>query len=177
MNLVQVFNGKFGKIRAVEIEDNVLFVAKDVANALAYSKVENVYCKLDDDEKITLSYNDLRFSTVDFKTLGFSSNVVRITFVNESGLYNAIFGSRMPQAKAFRKWITSEVIPSIRKYGIYSSTKECGTDLLLQKYIDMYHDVKNKCLQMKKNNEDNIDEIRKLREQISKYKKVIMEII
>lgn len=92
----------------VEIKDNnPWFVAKDVCMALNIVNHNDAISRLDDDEK--------GVATTD--TLGGKQS---ISVVNESGLYNLIFQSRKPEAKAFRKWVTSEVLPSIRKTGRYA---------------------------------------------------------
>lgn len=95
----------------VEIRDNEpWFVAKDVCEALTISNNRDAVALLDDDEKL--------MSAV--PTLGHQSR--RMWLVNESGLYNLIFQSRKPEAKAFRKWVTSEVLPAVRKTGRYEMT-------------------------------------------------------
>lgn len=88
--------------------DEPLFVVKDVCEALAISNYRDAVAKLDDDER----------GSVLVDTLGGRQ---QMTAVNESGLYNLIFQSRKPQAKAFRKWVTGEVLPSIRKTGRYEN--------------------------------------------------------
>ena len=84
------------------------FVAADVCRVLALSKPENAYGRLDDDEKDTLIVG----------TLGGQQEMVTI---NESGLYSLILTSRKPEAKKFKKWVTSEVLPSIRRTGAYAA--------------------------------------------------------
>lgn len=92
----------------VEIRDNApWFVAKDVCNALTINNHNDAISRLDDDEK--------GVATID--TLGGKQSM---SIINESGLYNLIFQSRKPEAKAFRKWVTSEVLPSIRRTGRYA---------------------------------------------------------
>lgn len=107
-NQIKIFeNNEFGKIRAIEYNNEPYFIAKDVADILEYSDTNKMTNRLDDDEKITA------------KIAGISKTNPIITIINESGLYNAILGSNKPEAKAFKKWITSEVLPSIRKNGGY----------------------------------------------------------
>ncbi|MCX2717802.1 BRO family protein [Helicobacter sp. MIT 21-1697] len=107
---LQVFNQNGFKVRGGLIEDKPYFVAMDIAKALEYSETAMMLRRLDDDEIMELSA-DLAG--------GFSKHASAIKIINESGLYNAILGSKKPQAKAFKKWITSEVLPSIRKQGYY----------------------------------------------------------
>lgn len=107
MNELQVFdNPEFGKIRAVEINGEPWFVAADVCKALEISDTWNALQRLDDDEKGTCSIS----------TLGGEQ---KMNIVNEPGLYTLVLGSRKPEAKAFKRWITHEVIPAIRKHGAY----------------------------------------------------------
>ena len=107
MDKLKLFENKdFGKIRALEINDNPWFVASDIAKALEYRSAYDMTRILDEDEK----------GTQIVRTPGGDQNAI---VINESGLYSAILRSRKPEAKRFKKWITSEVIPSIRKYGAY----------------------------------------------------------
>ena len=95
-------NEQFGEVRTI----NEMFIASDVANALGYSSTQAMTRRLDDDEK------DMRI----LHTLGGDQNM---TVITESGLYNAVLGSQLPAAKDFKRWITHDVIPSIRMYGAY----------------------------------------------------------
>ncbi|PFX49705.1 phage antirepressor [Bacillus pseudomycoides] len=107
MNQLQVFNNEeFGQVRTVVQGEDVWFVAKDVADVLEYRDTHNMVRFLDEDEK----------DTHQVSTLG-GSQTMKV--INESGLYSAILKSKKPQAKAFKKWVTSEVLPSIRKHGAY----------------------------------------------------------
>lgn len=110
-NKLAVFaNPDFGEVRTLEINGEPWFVLADVCNALGISNSRNIAARLEEDEKgVTL-----------MDTLGGAQN---ITVINESGLYSVILRSDKPQAKPFRKWVTSEVLPSIRKTGAYSVTQ------------------------------------------------------
>lgn len=101
-------------IRMEEINSQPWFIAKDVCTALELSEVSNTVKRLDDDEKLT-------------RTVFVSGQGREMWFVNESGLYNLIFQSRKPEARAFRKWVTNEVLPQIRQTGQYriKSEAEC----------------------------------------------------
>lgn len=96
----------FGQVRTMNIEGNPWFVAADVCRALEMSDVNMSIRRLDEDEKGTSS----------ICTLG---GTQKMSIVNEPGLYTLVLGSRKPQAKAFKRWITHEVIPQIRKTGGY----------------------------------------------------------
>ena len=95
-------------IRIEKVNGEPWFVAKDICNALELSDVSMTVKRLDDDEKL-------------IQTTLVSGQGREMWFVNESGLYSLIFQSRKPEAKAFRKWVTNVVLPSIRRTGLYSS--------------------------------------------------------
>ena len=100
------FNPSNQPIRVEMIDNEPWFVAKDICEALTIEKYRDAVSRLDDDER----------GSVVVDTLGGKQSM---TAVNESGLYNLIFQSRKPEAKAFRKWVTAEVLPTIRKTGRY----------------------------------------------------------
>lgn len=101
------FNPTNQPVRVETIGDAPWFVAKDVCDALQLTNITETLTRLDDDEKLT-------------SVILNSGQGRQMWLVNESGLYNLIFQSRKPEAKAFRKWVTSEVLPSIRKTGRYA---------------------------------------------------------
>ena len=107
---MQIFeNEQFGKIRTVEIDGSVWFVGKDAAKSPGYSNTRKALSDHVDDE-------DKRDGVTIRDPIGRLQNPLMI---NESGIYSLIFGSRLAIAKSFKRWITSEVIPSIRKHGAY----------------------------------------------------------
>lgn len=108
----QVFTFKETKqpIRIELVNEEPWFVAKDVCDALGLTEVSNTLLRLDDDEKL-------------IRTLFASGQKRQMWLVNESGLYNLIFQSRKVEAKSFRKWVTSEVLPMLRKTGRYELTR------------------------------------------------------
>lgn len=97
---------EFGEIRSAVVDGTPLFVAKDICDALGISKYRDALTRLDEDERASISVD----------TLGGKQSMIA---VNESGLYTLVFQSRKPEAKAFRKWVTGEVLPNIRKHGVY----------------------------------------------------------
>ncbi|MGM2666817.1 BRO family protein [Bacillus cereus group sp. Bce026] len=107
-NNLQVFDNGLGELRVTEKDNQVWFVAKDVCDVLEIQNTSDALKRLDEDERA--SFN-----------LGRQGNA---NVINESGLYSLILASRKPQAKAFKKWITSEVLPSIRRDGGYMVTHE-----------------------------------------------------
>lgn len=128
-NIVQVFNNEeFGSVRTlVDKNGEVWFVGRDVAIILGYKDLRRMYDHADDDEKIKVNPN----SSSSLSKAGFdvdniydnledNPNVKSMILINESGLYSCIFGSTLASAKKFKKWVTSEVLPSIRKTGSYN---------------------------------------------------------
>ena len=99
-------NAAFGKIRTLTIDGEPWFVAVDVCKALQIANSRDALTRIDDDEK----------GVVLTDTLGGKQEV---TIVNEPGLYTLVLSSRKPEARAFKRWITHEVIPAIRKHGVY----------------------------------------------------------
>ena len=123
MNNLQIFeNPDFGQVRMVMIEDNPYFVGKDVAEILGYKNPnEAIQDHVDNEDKFLRSSMGSEmlklFSSVkDIQTkFGRQDN----WFINESGVYALVFSSKLPTAKKFKRWVTSEVLPSIRKHGAY----------------------------------------------------------
>lgn len=107
--IIAFTNPEFGEVRTLNIENEPWFVAADVCKALDLGNASMTLSRLDDDEK--------GVSLID--TLGGLQNMVT---VNEPGLYTLVLGSRKPEAKAFKRWITHDVLPSIRKTGEYKIT-------------------------------------------------------
>lgn len=109
MSELQIFNNEeFGEIRTVEIDGEPWFVGKDVAQALGYSDTRKaVVMHVDEDDKTNCPITD---------SLGREQET---TIINESGIYALVFGSKLESAKRFKHWITSEVLPAIRKTGSY----------------------------------------------------------
>ena len=109
MNELQIFNSEeFGEIRTVTIDNEPWFVAKDVCEALKHTNPTMAMQMLEEDERTKLSLGRAGETNV----------------INESGLYTLIIKSNLPNAKKFRKWVTSEVLPSIRKNGGYIANQE-----------------------------------------------------
>ena len=124
MNKMQIFkNDNFGAIRTLEISGEPWFVGKDVAEVLRYAETANMRKLLDEaDYKEIDPQNGLFAGFVQNGiTLEPNKNIRRMLLINESGLYQAIFGSKLPNAKAFKRWVTSEVLPAIRKHGLYAT--------------------------------------------------------
>ena len=110
MNNLQIFsNEEFGQVRTINIDSDVWFVGKDVAEILGYSNTRKALTDhVDDEDKLDgVTIRD---------SIGREQSPV---FINESGLYSLILSSKMPNARKFKRWVTSEVLPAIRKTGHY----------------------------------------------------------
>ena len=109
MNEMTTFESPmFGSIRGLEIDGEPWFVGKDVAQALGYAKAQNAIAAHVDEE-------DRKVALIQ----GTPGGPQKMTIINESGLYSLILSSKLPNARDFKHWVTSEVIPSIRKHGGY----------------------------------------------------------
>lgn len=109
MNELQIFNNnQFGEIRTTIKDGEPWFVASDVCRALEIANNRDALTRLEQDEK-GVALTDTPGGTQE------------VTIVNEPGLYALVLGSRKPEAKAFKRWVTHEVIPSIRKHGMYAT--------------------------------------------------------
>ena len=119
MNNLQIFKSPdFGKVRTIQQNGEPWFIGKDVAEILGYKKPENaIAVHVDDEDKTT--------TLIQGTGSNYKSNAV---IINESGLYSLILSSKMPKAKEFKRWVTSEVIPAIRKTGGYIAGSENMTD-------------------------------------------------
>lgn len=118
-NELQIFqNPDFGEVRTTVIDGEPWLVGKDVAKALGYSNPSNaVVAHVDDEDKTTYSF---QVSGSNYKT--------KATLINESGLYSLVLSSKLPTAKKFKRWVTSEVLPAIRKTGGYSVKQKAQAD-------------------------------------------------
>lgn len=119
MNKIQVFNNtEFGEIRTVEIDNEVWFVGKDIAETLGYtnpSKALNDHVDIED-----------KLNNETLSSLGQRGGWL----INESGVYALVFNSKLPKAKEFKKWVTHDVLPSIRKHGAYMTPQKIEEVLL-----------------------------------------------
>lgn len=108
MKELQIFNSEeFGEIRTVQLNNETYFVGKDVATALGYANSKNaVPTHVSEEDKLSTQ-------------IEYAGQRREVTVINESGLYALIFGSKLESAKRFKRWVTSEVLPAIRKTGSY----------------------------------------------------------
>ena len=133
MTDIQIFNNPdFGDIRTVEIDGEAWFVGKDVAGALGYAKpLGAVSTHVEKDDSLKRGLMD---------SLGREQETI---FINESGLYALIFGSKLDSAKKFKKWVTSEVLPAIRKNGSYAMPISTNDKIMLlaQGHMELQQEV------------------------------------
>ena len=117
MNNIKIFNSPdFGQIRTIQQNGEPWFVGKDVAKILGYERADNaIRNHVDDEDKL-------------MHQISASGQNREMYIINESGLYSLILSSKMPKAKEFKRWVTSEVIPAIRKTGGYIAGSENMTD-------------------------------------------------
>ena len=119
MNDLMIFkNPEFGEIRTVELAGEPWLVGKDVAEALGYSNPRDALDRhVDNEDKAAVGIHD-------------GSQSRNMTIINESGLYSLVLSSKLPTAKKFKRWVTSEVIPSVRKHGAYMTPETLEAAIL-----------------------------------------------
>lgn len=129
MNEIQIFNNaEFGEVRTVMIDNEPWFVGRDVAMALGYKKVtEAIQTNVEDEDSTLVGVSDA------------NNHMQQTKVINESGLYSLIFGSKLESAKKFKKWVTSEVLPELRKTGGYGlpTTTDGKIQLLAQGHTEL----------------------------------------
>lgn len=125
MNEVQLFNFENHEVRSLLLNNEPWFVGKDVAEALGYSKARNaIATHIDSEDK------------KDAPIQGTLGGVQEMTVINESGLYSLVLSSKLPSAKKFKRWVTSEVLPALRKTGQYQVKELSGQELMARALIE-----------------------------------------
>lgn len=123
MEQVQIFeNSDFGEIRTITKDNEVWFVAKDVSKILGYKETANMRKLIEKEDCLEIDPQNVEntgFVQNGMTVLEPNINIRRMLLINESGLYQAIFNSTLPNAKKFKRWVTSEILPTIRKTGTY----------------------------------------------------------
>ena len=133
MNELMVFNNaEFGQVRTMEINGEPWFVGKDVAEALGYSNSSKAVSVHVDNEDKQFVMIDIAHSHFGNMPIGQSKTAI----INESGVYALIFGSKLPNAKKFKHWVTSEILPTIRKTGTYSITQHKPDSYMIENPAD-----------------------------------------
>ena len=130
-NKIEIFrNEEFGTVRTLTIDEKPYFVGKDVAEILEYADPQkSIKMHVDDEDKLT-------------RQIVVSGQNRNMTVINESGLYSLILSSKLPNAKKFKHWVTSEVLPSIRKTGSYNSPDYSSLSPQLQYLISLEQKTK-----------------------------------
>ena len=135
---IQIFtNEVFGEIRTCQVNNQIMFVAKDVATALGYTNTQKaIRDHVDDEDKLT-------------ERFVLSGQVRSVIIINESGLYSLVLSSKLPQAKEFKRWVTSEVLPQIRKTGGYIPTRDAeGRELSGREILERADAIVGRTLQL-----------------------------
>lgn len=128
MNEVQLFNFENHEVRSLLLNNEPWFVGKDVADVLGYSNSRKAMADhVDDEDKEVLTSRNVTLENIPNRG---------ITVVNESGLYSLILSSKLPSAKKFKRWVTSEVLPSLRKTGQYQVKELSGQELMAKALIE-----------------------------------------
>lgn len=144
----QLFKFKGRQVRTVTVSEEPYFVGKDVAEILGYKKPENAIANhVDDEDKTT--------TLIQGNGSNYKSKAV---IINESGLYSLILGSKLPQAKEFKHWVTSEVLPSIRKHSAYMTPAKIeevlsDPDTIIQLATQLKHEREGRLIAEQKVNE------------------------
>lgn len=127
MSELQIFkNAEFGSVRTITVEGELYFVGKDVAEILGYSNTRKALADHVDEEDKGVTKCDT------------PGGVQDLTVINESGLYSLILSSKMPNAKKFKRWVTSEVLPTIRRHGLYAMDEVLANpDILINALLEL----------------------------------------
>ena len=139
MEELQIFNNEeFGSVSCLVIDNEPWLVGKDVASALGFKNTKDALKNhVDSDDKRLIQRSDLATIENHLPKDVFPINFVQaipnrgLTFINESGVYSLIFGSKLPNAKKFKHWVTSEVLPTLRKTGSYAKVPTDPRELLM----------------------------------------------
>ena len=166
-NEVRLFeNPEFGSVRTTIINGEPWFVGKDVADILGYAKSRNALAThVEEDDALKQGLTD---------SLGREQET---TFINESGLYSLILGSKLSKAKEFKKWVTSEVLPDIRKHGMYMTNQTA--ELLMNdprafaQVLTAYADAKDKIVEQQKEIEAQATQIEEMKPKASYHDHVL----
>ena len=139
---------EFGNLTVLEIDNEPWFVGKEIAEKLGYENLSDAIERhIDKEDKKMLKFRDYRETR--FSKMWKNGDYTNKTLINESGFYSLIGNSKLPSAKKFKRWVTSEVLPSIRKHGMYATEELLDNpDLLIQAATKLKEErEKNKLLQ------------------------------
>ena len=153
MNEVQLFNFENHEVRSLLLNNEPWFVGKDVADVLGYSNSRKAMADhVDDEDKEVLTSRNVTLENIPNRG---------ITVVNESGLYSLILSSKLPSAKKFKRWVTSDVLPALRKTGQYQVKELSGSELMAKALIEAQNVLaaKDKVIEEMKPKADYYDQI------------------
>ena len=145
MQELQIFrNEEFGEVRTVTIDNEPWFVGKDVAEALGYQNgSRDINTHVSEEVRKILTAQNYQNGTFEIPNRG-------LTIINESGLYALIFGSKLESAKRFKHWVTSEVLPTIRKTGGYHMQAPQGKELLALAVLEAQKTIEEQTAQIER---------------------------
>ena len=163
---VQIFNNlEFGSVRTVTIDEEPYFVGKDIAGVLGYanaSKAVMMHVDVDDKTKIMMRADSQ------------NGNVVtETTVINESGLYSLILSSKLPGAKRFKRWVTSDVLPAIRKHGMYATDELLNDPDLMIRVLQEYKAEREQRRALQAETASQKKQIEEMTPKVSYYDKVL----
>ena len=159
---LQVFsNAEFGSVRSIMINDEPYFVGKDVAEILGYSRTADaIKVHVDKEDK----------GVCEMQTPG---GVQNVTIINESGLYSLILSSKMPNAKKFKRWVTSEVLPAIRKHGVFAVDAMLNDPDAMIAALQAYKEERQRRLLLESENAVQKQQLLEMKPKVSYYDVVI----
>ena len=159
---LQVFsNAEFGSVRSIMINDEPYFVGKDVAEILGYSRTADaIKVHVDKEDK----------GVCEMQTPG---GVQNVTIINESGLYSIILSSKMPNAKKFKRWVTSEVLPAIRKHGVFAVDAMLNDPDAMIAALQAYKEERQRRLLLESENAVQKQQLLEMKPKVSYYDVVI----
>ena len=159
---LQVFsNAEFGSVRSIMINNEPFFVGKDVAEILGYSRTADaIKVHVDKEDK----------GVCEMQTPG---GVQNVTIINESGLYSLILSSKMPNAKKFKRWVTSEVLPAIRKHGVFAVDTMLNDPDAMIAALQAYKEERQRRLLLESENAVQKQQLLEMKPKVSYYDMVI----
>ena len=159
---LQVFsNAEFGSVRSIMINNEPFFVGKDVAEILGYSRTADaIKVHVDKEDK----------GVCEMQTPG---GVQNVTIINESGLYSLILSSKLPNAKKFKRWVTSEVLPAIRKHGVFAVDTMLNDPDAMIAALQAYKEERQRRLLLESENAVQKQQLLEMKPKVSYYDVVI----
>ena len=160
---LQVFsNAEFGSVRSIMVNDEPFFVGKDVATILGYAKPLNALAThVDEDDSLKQGLID---------SMGRQQDTI---LINESGLYSLILSSKMPNAKKFKRWVTSEVLPAIRKHGVFAVDTMLNDPDAMIAALQAYKEERQRRLLLESENAVQKQQLLEMKPKVSYYDVVI----